>query len=176
MLRKQLCMNTRVIRLVVGSAFAAASLSIASPAFADPASPSHCCVDWRKLNLTQQQNQQITALETEWNSKYNRVQPQIAELQKKLEKLLPDPHSDPLEIMQTQQTIARLKEQLRGEATTNYLRKRAILNEPQQHQLEAMLQQMVIDRQRPAQAAVQPEQNGGIMNIVNKIKWAIEPH
>jgi Spy/CpxP family protein refolding chaperone len=134
------------------------------------------CIDWQRLNLNQQQSQTIGTLDSEWNQKYQRLQPQIVGLQQKLQRLLPDPKSDPLEIMATQQTIARLKEQLRNDATTNYLRKRAALNGDQQHQLEGMLQQMVSERQRPAAPVMQADQNGGISNIVNKIKWAIEPH
>jgi Skp family chaperone for outer membrane proteins len=133
------------------------------------------CIDWSKLNLSSQQQQQINSLESEWKTKYSQAQPKIVEAQKKLEALLPNPKSDPLEIMATQQTVARLKENLRNDATTNYLRKRALLNETQQHQLEGMLQQMVTDRQR-ANSAAQGEQSPGIQNIVNKIKWAIEPH
>lgn len=134
------------------------------------------CIEWQRLNLNQQQMQTIGSLDSDWNQKYQHLQPQIAGLQRKLERLLPDPNSDPLEIMATQQTIARLKEQLRNDATTNYLRKRATLNGDQQHQLEAMLQQMVQERQRPTTAVMQADQGGGISNIVNKIKWAIEPH
>jgi hypothetical protein len=135
------------------------------------------CIDWQRLNLDQQQSQTIGSLDNDWNQKYQRLQPQIIGLQRKLERLLPDPHSDPLEIMATQQSIARLKEQLRNDATTNYLRKRAALNSDQQHQLEGMLQQMVSDRQRATAPVMQADQaGGGISNIVNKIKWAIEPH
>lgn len=144
------------------------------PAFAqDPI--QNKCVEWKKLNLNAQQTQQISQLDNDWQAKYSRMQPQITDLQKKLEQLLPNPKSDPLEIMSTQQTLARYRESLRNEATTNYLRKRALLNETQQHQVEGMVQQMVLDRQR-ANSPVQTEQSPGLMNIVNKIKWAIEPH
>lgn len=150
-----------------------------SPAFAqDPNHNAHGpgrCIDWTRLNLNQQQSQSITQLDSEWRAKYQQLQPQILQKQKKLQELLADSKSDPLEIMSTQQSIARMRENLRNEATTNYLRKRAILTETQQHQLEAMLQQMVMERQR-ATPMVQADQAGGITNIVNKIKWAIEPH
>jgi len=161
---------------------AAVSTCMSNAALADDANKAVCttgsksCVDWSRLNLTTVQSQQITQLDTEWQAKYTRLQPQIIEAQRKLERLLPDPKSDPLEIMSTQQNIARMKESLRNEATTNYLRKRNCLSEPQQHQLEAMLHQMVIDRQRPTTPTTQADQQGGITNIVNKIKWAIEPH
>lgn len=168
-------MNMHVNRLVLAGAAAAVFSTSSAQAQMVP-DPAHRSVDWKRLNLNAQQTQQVGQLDNDWNAKYSRLQPQIAELQKKLERLLPDPKSDPLEIMATQQAIGRYKEQLRNEATTNYLRKRSLLNDVQQHQLEAMLQQMVNDRQRPASSISQAEQNGGIMNIVNKIKWAIEPH
>ncbi len=145
------------------------------PAFAQQETIQYKCVEWKKLNLNGQQTQQVSILDAEWHTKYMHMQPQIADLQKKLEQLLPNPKSDPLEIMSTQQTIARYKETLRNEATTNYLRKRALLNDTQQRQLEGMVQQMVMERQR-ANSPVQTEQSPGIMNIVDKIKWAIEPH
>jgi peptidoglycan hydrolase CwlO-like protein len=159
---------------------AAMSTCISTSAIADDANKigghARNCVDWTRLNLTPQQSQQIAQLDAEWQTKYSALQPQIIQLQRKLERLLPDPKSDPLEIMATQQNIARMKEQLRNEATTNYLRKRSVLLEPQQHQLEAMLHQMVMERQRPSMPSTQADQQGGITNIVNKIKWAIEPH
>jgi hypothetical protein len=161
---------TNILSAAVVALVLAGGLS--SAAMADPTK----CVEWKRLGLTQQQNQSIAALDAEWKKKYATTQPQIVEAQKKLEGLLPDPKSDPLEIMATQQTIARLKENLRNEATTNYLRKRAILNSLQQHQLEGMLQQMVMERQRPLNGAAQAEQPGGITNIVNKVRWAIQPH
>lgn len=163
--------------LVAGAV--AALLGGAMPAFAeDLKAAAPCCVDWNKLGLSPQQSQQVQVLEKDWNSKYTHIQPRIVAEQKELVKLLGEPKSDPLEIMETQQQITRLREQLRNEATTNYLRKRALLTASQQHQLEGMLQQMVTDRQQrtSVQASTVSDQNGGIMNIVNKVKWAIEPH
>lgn len=177
MSQRRLCTNMRVHNLLAPLVLGLVASSC-SAVLADDLQQHvvHRGVDWKSLHLNASQSQQLTQLENEWHAKYSRTQPQIAELQRKLERLLPDPKSDPLEIMATQQTIARLKEQLRNEATTNYLRKRSLLNEAQQHQLEGMLQQMVVERQRPATSALQGEQSPGIMNIVNKIKWAIEPH
>lgn len=165
-------MNMHSRNLIVCAAVALMSTNLSALA---QEHPIHKCVEWKKLNLKPQQAQQINQLESEWHTKYATTAPKIADLQKKLERLLSNAKSDPLEIMSTQQTIARLKDQLRNEATTNYLRKRALLNETQQHQLEGMLQQMVVERQRGS-AASQAEQTPGIVNIVNKIKWAIEPH
>lgn len=135
-----------------------------------------CCLDWKKLNLSTQQTMQIQGLEQDWNSKYVKLQPEILEQQRKLAKLLMDPKSDPLEIMATNQSIARLKEQLRNEATTNYLHKRALLNSDQQHQLESMMQQMIASRQQSATSAPQTEEQGGFMDIIQKVRWAIQQH
>lgn len=133
-------------------------------------------VDWKKLNLSQQQSQQIQGLEQDWNSKYLKIQPEILEQQRKLARLLMDPKSDPLEIMSTNQRIANLKEHLRNEATTNYLKKRAILNPDQQHQLELMMQQMIAMRQQSAASVPQSEEQGGFMDIIHKVRWAIQQH
>lgn len=146
----------------------------AGGAFADE--DGKCCVDWKKLNLTSAQSQQIQGLEQDWTSKYMKIQPDILEHQRKLARLLMDPRSDPLEIMATNQRIAHLKEQLRNEAVTNYLKKRALLNVDQQHQLELMMQQMIAMRQQSAASAPQAEEQGGFMDIIHKVRWAIQQH
>src|ERR1035437_4977687 len=140
-------MTTNRKYVLIASALAVL-LSGAAPAFADDLKNAPCCADWKKLNLSQQQSQQVQVLERQWNSKYSHLQPQIVFEQKELVNFLGNPKSDPLEIMETQQTITRLKEQLRNEATSNYLRKRAVLTATQEHQLEGMLQQMVTERQQ----------------------------
>lgn len=132
------------------------------------------CVDWKKLSLSAPQSQQIQSLEQDWNGKYLKIQPDILDQQRKLTKLLMDPKSDPLEIMSTQQNIARLREQLRNEATANYLKKRAILNVEQQRQLEFMMQQMVAERQRGTGSMPQAEEQGGFMELIQKVRWAIQ--
>lgn len=149
------------------------ALAMAGPvAFAEGGN----CLNWKKLNLSQPQQQQIQTLEQDWNNKYMKVQPEILEQQRKLARLLMDPKSDPLEIMASQQAIARLKEQLRNEATSNYLRKRAILNLDQQHQLEGLMQQMVAERQRQAASVPPPDESSGFMDIIQKVRWAIQQH
>ncbi len=143
-------------------------------------SGAHCLaqdrgLDWKKLNLNSHQSQQIQTLEQDWNGKYSQIQPQIQDHQRKLARLLVDPKSDSLEIMSTNQTLTRLKEQLRNEATTNYLRKRAILNQDQQHQLESMMQQMISSRQQGVVGGPpQVEEQGGFMSIIQKVRWAIQ--
>lgn len=149
-----------------------AILSCGTAVFADE--DGKCGVDWKKLNLSAPQSQKIQDLEQEWNNKYTKIQPEILEQQRKLAKLLLDPKSDQLEIMTTNQRIAHLKEHLRNEATSNYLKKRAILNTDQQHQLESMMQQMIATRQQSAATTPQTEEQGGFMDIIHKVRWAIQ--
>lgn len=112
------------------------------------ADESHCNIDWQRLQLSSQQNQQIQMLEGQWNQAYLDIQPAIVEDQRRLTRLLSDPKSDALEIMTLQQGIARRKEQLRSVATANYLRKRQVLNDDQQRSLEDMIRQVLATRQR----------------------------
>ena len=158
---------------LVASALGASCFLSGPAAFAQH---SQSTIDWKQLNLTTQQYQQVQLLEQDWNAKYMKLQPQILENQRKMLRLLADPRSDSLEIMATQQTVARLKEQLRNEATANYLRKRALLNVAQQRQLEGMLAQMVAEKQRAATPSAQQAEQGGFMDLIHKVKWAIEPH
>ena len=108
----------------------------------------HCSIDWTKLNLTPAQQQQITALEADWNKQYAEIRPVIIEEQRHLSKLLADHNSDPVEIMSVQQTVARKKESLNQLATANYLKKRQVLTESQQFSLEIMVKNAVSVRQR----------------------------
>ena len=123
----------------------AMALASVSPAFADE---PHVNIDWRKLQLTPQQQQVIQTLEGQWSHEYMDVQPAIVEDQRKLTRLLADPKSDPLEILALQQSMARKKEQLRSAATANYLRKRQCLTGDQQKSLEDMIRQTIAERQR----------------------------
>ncbi len=171
-MQKQLYMTTNRMSIFCAWLLCGFCATI-EPSFADD---GRLTVDWKRLNLSAQQSQQIQVLEQDWNAKYMKLQPQIVEHQRKLVHLLNDPKSDSLEIMSTQQTIARLKEQLRNEATANYLRKRALLTEIQQHQLESMMQQMVAEKQRTAAPSAPSDDQGGFMDLIHKVKWAIEPH
>jgi Spy/CpxP family protein refolding chaperone len=159
--------QVRVVSLVLTALIAGTGA-----AFADD--DGKCCVDWKKLNLSSVQTQQIQTLEQDWNTKYMKIQPEILEHQRKLAKLLMDPKSDPLEIMATNQRIAHLREQLRNEATTNYLKKRAILNGDQQHQLEFMMQQMIATRQQSMAPVTRTEEQDGFSDIIRKVRWAIQ--
>ncbi len=128
----------------------------------------HCSIDWTKLNLTAVQQQQITALETDWNKQYSEIRPVIVQEQQHLSKLLADHTSDPVEIMSVQQTVARKKESLNQLATANYLKKRQILTESQQFSLEIMVKNAVAMRQR------QNSPGGGTEVMPDRVQSLIE--
>lgn len=145
----------------------AVAFAVCLPVAADDAG-----INWSRLNLTAQQQTQIQQLEAEWSSKYLRIQPQIIEGKKKLQKLFADPHADPLEIMNTQQSVMRLQEELRTAATANHLKKRAILTVPQRRQYEMMLQTMLVERQR-GNLGTHGQSSTGLMDMIQKARWAI---
>jgi Spy/CpxP family protein refolding chaperone len=153
------------------------SMTAAGPVLAQDGPPSRRGVDWQRLNLSPQQGQQIQQLQSDWRGKYSSVMPQIHTQQKHLQDLFRNPQADPLEIVATQQSVMHLQEQLRNEATQNYLHKRAVLNAQQQKMLEMQMQEMVVARQnRPMAPRLSGNgENGGIMNIMEKVHWAIEP-
>ncbi len=136
------------------------------PAFAE----ENCCVDWSKLNLSAQQNQQIQTLESQWQQDYNQIKPSIQDEQRRLQRLLETHNADPVELMAVQQSITRKKEQLNAAATANYLRKRQVLNENQQHQLGVMIQARIDAKQKELHPNVQtnemPTRLQGLMQRV----------
>ncbi|HEY9789783.1 MAG TPA: hypothetical protein V6D22_05255 [Candidatus Obscuribacterales bacterium] len=138
----------------------------------------HHGVDWQRLNLSPQQSQQIQVLQSDWQGHYTDEMPQIHRQQQHLNELFRNPQSDPLEIVSTQQSLMRLQEQLRNEAMANYLHKRALLSGGQQRLLEVQMHQMVVERQQHHMVPVNQsnDENGGIMTIMQKVRWAIEPH
>jgi len=128
--------------------------ALVMPAFAED-----CCVDWSKLNLSAQQNQQIQQLESQWQQDYNQIKPSIE-----------THNADPVELMAVQQSITRKKDQLNAAATANYLRKRQVLNENQQHQLNQMIQARIAAKQQEmhpgAQTDTMPGRLQGLMQRV----------
>jgi Spy/CpxP family protein refolding chaperone len=122
------------------------TIATAHPGFAQGG--ARCSIDWGKLNLNADQQGQIHNLESQWNKDYMQLQPIIVDEQRKLQQELSESRPDPLEVMALQQSIARKQEQLRAQACANYLRKRQILNETQQRQLENMIHQVLAERKR----------------------------
>lgn len=136
------------------------------PVFADES----CCVDWSKLNLSPQQTQQVQQLETQWQQDYSQIKPAIADEQRKLQRLLESHNADPVELMAVQQSLTRKKEQLNQAATANYLRKRQVLNENQQHQLEQMIRQRIIAKQKEMHPNMQSnDMPGRLQNLMQRV-------
>lgn len=142
------------------------------PALADES----CCVDWSKLNLSPQQNQQVQQLESQWQQDYSQIKPSIAEEQRKLQRLLESHNADPVELMAVQQSLTRKKDQLNQAATANYLRKRQVLNENQQHQLEQMIRQRISQKQKEMHPnAGSNEMPGRLQDLMQKVLQRKDP-
>lgn len=109
---------------------------------------------WRdpyaRMQLSDEQRQQISGFQRQWQTQYARLKPQLRRQQEKLVTLLSDGRSDPLEITQTQQRISSLQEQLTNQATFNVLQKRRVLKPHQRQQLRQMLNgSMVVETRSP---------------------------
>lgn len=146
----------------------AAAGPFAPPSFAtDP----HCPIDWSQFHLSQQQQQQLAVLDGQWDRSYNQIKPEMVADQQRLSDLLADTKSDPLEVVSLQQSIARKKEQLRSLATSIYLRKRQILNQEQQLQLEESMRQYMDAKRRQGSGGSQTDaMPDGINNLINKVR------
>lgn len=142
-------------------------LAAAGPCSANP----HCPIDWSQFHLNQQQQQQLAVLDGQWDRSYSQVKPEIVTDQARLSDLLADTKSDPLEVVSLQQSIARKKEQLRSLATSIYLRKRQILNQEQQLQLEECMRQYMDAKRRQASGGSQTDaMPDGVNNLINKVR------
>jgi Spy/CpxP family protein refolding chaperone len=130
-------------------------------------------IDWRKLNLSSEQESRIKDLDREWQSNWSEVKPTLVDEQKRLAKLLTTYDSDSVEIMALQQSIAQKREKLIACATTNYLKKRQLLTENQQHELSAMMNQSIAARQHGSQEGLPtdalPDHIQGLMEKARNI-------
>lgn len=142
----------------------------AVPALAED---DHSAIDWSKLKLSLDQDRQIQQLDKDWQNSLNELKPPLVDDQKRLAKLLATYDSDSVEIMALQQAIAQKREKLIAMATTNYLKKRQLLTENQQHDLSAMIRQAISDRQRNSQIVSQtdalPDHIQGLMEKARNI-------
>ncbi len=145
------------------------------PAYAE-GGPTRCHIDWTKLNLSPQQNQQIQTLEASWIKEYQELAPSIQEDQKRLAQLLADRQADPVEVMAVQQSIAQKKEKLHNEALKNFLKKKQILNDNQKQQLEFMLKQSIEERQKQINSSNDQVMPDRIQNLMQKVRniWPIQ--
>ena len=146
-------------------------MSVALPAGADD--ERRCCVDWNKLHLDSQQSQQIRSLDARWQRDFNQLQPAIRDDHKRIARMMADRQTDPVEIITLQESVERKKAELKGLALANYLKKRKVLNNDQQYNLEMLMKQAVSSRQRminPAgQTEVMPDRVQGLMQRVRQI-------
>ncbi len=157
---KQIALSLLVILAAAGPC---ASASFAT----DP----HCPIDWSQFHLSQQQQQQLAVLDGQWDRSYNQIKPEMVADQNRLSDLLADTKSDPLEVVSLQQSIARKKEQLRSLATSIYLRKRQILNQEQQLQLEECMRQYMDAKRRQQSGGSQTDaMPDGVNNLINKVR------
>lgn len=103
---------------------------------------------YNRFNLNARQSQQILNLDSEWRQHYVQIEPTLMDEQKHLTNLLAMPHADPLEITSAQERVNLLKEQLTQYATTNYLKKRRVLNLGQQKELEIWMRHKLMSKLR----------------------------
>jgi Spy/CpxP family protein refolding chaperone len=149
------------------------SLLPASPAYAEEGS---CGIDWKKLQLSQQQQQQIELLDGQWNQTYLSIQPSLVDDQHKLQRMLTDPKSDSMTIMMLQQSIDQKKNNLKASATSIYLKKRQLLNQQQQRKLEEMIKEMMDQRMNqkianPGSSSLNAQPgNDRIQNLFQKVR------
>lgn len=101
---------------------------------------------YNRLDLTSQQARQITVLDREWKRNYSQIEPRLTGEQRKLRSMLSTPKADPLEITSTQEHINRLKEQLTGSATSNYLKKRRVLTPGQQREVQNWMRRELVNK------------------------------
>jgi Spy/CpxP family protein refolding chaperone len=137
------------------------------------AEDEHSAINWTKLKLSLEQDKQIQQLDKDWQNNVNELKPPMVEDQKRLAKLLTTYDSDSVEIMALQQAIAQKREKLIALATTNFLKKRQLLTENQQHELSAMIQQSISERQHNSQIVSQtdalPDHIQGLMEKARNI-------
>ncbi len=139
---------------------------IVLPAIAD----GKCPIDWSKLNLTASQKQQIDQIEAQWQHELMEIKPAIVEDQHKLTKKLGE-HCDQLEVIALQESIQRKQNQLRQLAMMTVLKKKLVLNEIQQRNMESMLNTAIAARQRElnpgSEQRVVPD---GVQDLIQRVR------
>jgi Spy/CpxP family protein refolding chaperone len=129
-------------------------MSTGSPALCDE---SFCVIQWGKLGLTVQQKQAVERLESEWEQIYMQIQPSIVDEQRRLQQMMGDSGSNPIEIMQLKQSVSRKQQQLSEAAMANHLKKLQVLNDNQRKQVNDQVQQFIDRRQNSNSPGGVPE-------------------
>lgn len=96
-------------------------------------------IDWQLLNLTEDQKRKIKELDLQWTSLEQTIRPKILRDQQQLKTIMVNPNADDNQIRKLQKDIMIRQEQLRYEATENFLSKRRLLNDEQRQKLHKMM-------------------------------------
>lgn len=105
-------------------------------------------INWGNLNLTSQQEVQMSSLESNWQKVHQEVSAQIEKDMAELKTILPT--GDSQRIRQLQSRIMTNKTYLMNESMDTFLRKREMLSPTQRAQLQKML---------PCKSSVVPASN-----------------
>jgi Spy/CpxP family protein refolding chaperone len=104
-------------------------------------SKSYSDIEWSDLSLTEDQLSKIQELDEEWKRVEQLIRPKIIRDQQQLKNIMSNPHIDEDQIRKLQRDIMLRQEQLRYEATENFLSKRRLLNTKQRETLHKMMSQ-----------------------------------
>jgi Spy/CpxP family protein refolding chaperone len=96
-------------------------------------------INWGKLNLSSEQMEKIQSLDKEWMRIQQLIRPKIIRDQQQLKNIMSNPEVDEDLIRKLQRDIMLRQEQLRYEATENFLSKRRILTSEQREKLHKMV-------------------------------------
>ncbi len=111
---------------------------------ATPESPgrmSHAsrCIDWRALNLSEEQEIAIDGLERQWQQTFSQVYPKLRTDQQTLQTLLQSQQASENQVLALQERIHDQQDRLRREAMRTFMKKKSYLSSSQQEQLHAMM-------------------------------------
>ena len=163
---KEVFLKIRLAAKMCGVVLIMQGCNCALPAVAD----GKCPIDWSKLNLTPAQKQQIDQIEAQWQHELMEIKPAIVEDQQKLTKKLGE-NCDQLEVIALQESIQRKQNQLRQVAMMTVLKKKLVLNEIQKRNMEAMMNQAILARQREmnpgSETRVMPD---GVQDLIQRVR------
>ncbi|MBY0449596.1 MAG: hypothetical protein K2X01_03100 [Cyanobacteria bacterium] len=109
------------------------------PARSIISSPMVHPVNWNSLQLNADQNQVIQKLDSEWQSTYGQVYPQIQTDKAKLRTMLNDPNAQSEDVMKMQDQIHRNEQTLRNEAARVFMKKKETLDSSQKQMLKEQM-------------------------------------
>lgn len=98
-------------------------------------------INWSGLELTNEQMVQMESLDNQWQKVQQMVRPKLIRDQQTLRNVITNPNLNEDYIRKLQRDIMLRQEQLRYEATENFLSKRRLLNKDQREKLHKMMKQ-----------------------------------